>query len=130
MIYYIIMGWYLHAPKRQEGCGVSCLKCGKKTAEDQSFCAACLEAMEPYPVKSDVHLQLPNRTDSPAAKKSPRKRRALSAEEQAARLRRRVRVLSLLSALLLALLIVCAGLLAQGWIAAGDLKIPLFDCFT
>lgn len=130
MIYYIIMGWYLYAPKRQEGCGVSCLKCGKKTAEDQSFCAACLEAMDAYPVKSDVHLQLPNRINSTAAKKASRKRRGQSAEEQAASLRRSVRYLTVLSVLLLALLVVCAGLLVQGWIAAGDLKIPMFDCFT
>jgi uncharacterized membrane protein YvbJ len=109
---------------------MSCLKCGKKTAEDQSFCAACLEAMDAYPVKSDVHLQLPNRINSTAAKKASRKRRVQSAEEQAASLRRSVRYLTVLSVLLLALLVVCAGLLVQSWIAAGDLKIPMFDCFT
>jgi hypothetical protein len=53
-----------------------------------------------------------------------------SAEEQAASLRRSVRYLTVLSVLLLALLVVCAGLLVQSWIAAGDLKIPMFDCFT
>ena len=109
---------------------MSCLKCGKKTAEDQSFCLACLETMDAYPVKSDVHLQLPNRADAPTSKKSPRKRRALSAEEQMAGLRRKVRRLTGLSALLLALLILCAALLAQNWIAAEGLKLPLFDCFT
>ena len=127
LYYYGVV--YLH-PERQEDCGVGCLKCGKKTAEDQSFCAACLEAMEPYPVKSDVHLQLPNRTDAPAVKKASRKRRALSSKEQVASLRRRVRHLTVMMVVLLVLLVVCAGILLQNWIAAGDLRIPIFDCFT
>lgn len=109
---------------------MSCLKCGKKTAEEQSFCPTCLEAMDAYPVKSDVHIQLPNPEASSASKKTLRKRRAMSAEEQAASLRRRVRQLTALSVILLVLLAVSVTLLIQGWIAAGDLRIPMFDCFT
>lgn len=110
---------------------MSCLKCGKKTEEEQSFCQACLDAMDAYPVKSDVAIQLPNRAVSPVPKKTARKRRAMSAEEQAASLRRRNRVLTALAAIMLILLVATAALLLlQSRIVAGDLKLPMFDCFT
>ncbi len=109
---------------------MSCLKCGKKTAEEQDFCPACIEAMEDYPVKSDVHVQLPSRDNASALKKSPRKKRTISAEEQLVSLRRRNRRLTALLIVVAALLIASGLLLTQSWLAAGDLKIPLFDCFT
>ena len=109
---------------------MGCLKCGKKTAEEQSFCAACLEAMDAYPVKPDVHIQLPNRAATPAPKKNLRKRRAMSAEEQTASLRRKNRQLTALAVVLLLLLAVTVALLLQGIIATGDWRIPVFDCFT
>lgn len=109
---------------------MGCLKCGKKTADEQSFCQACLEAMDAYPVKSDIRVQLPNRAASPVPKKTARKRRAMSAEEKTASLRRRIRQLTALTIILLVLLAVSVALLIQGWIATGDLKLPMFDCFT
>jgi len=63
-----------------------CLKCGKKTKEDHVFCDKCLTTMEAYPVKPDVHIQLPNRSAAAAAKKAGPKRRQLTAEEQVVQL--------------------------------------------
>ena len=109
---------------------MSCLKCGKKTAEEQDFCPACIEAMEAYPVKSDVHVQLPSRSNSAAFKKTSRKKRTISAEEQLASLRRSNRWLTALLVVVAALLVVSVLMLLQSWLATEGLKIPLFDCFT
>ena len=109
---------------------MGCLKCGKKTADEQGFCPACLEAMEAYPVKSDIRIQLPNREKDFASKKNAQKKRSVSAEEKLASLRKRNRWLT---ALLIAAVILLAAsllLLAQSWIATGGLKIPILDCFT
>ncbi len=47
-----------------------------------------------------------------------------------ASLRRKVRWLTILCVVLLALLAVGAAMLVQSWIATGVLRIPIFDCFT
>ncbi len=101
-----------------------CLKCGKKTDEEQSFCQACLEAMEAYPIKSDVHIQLPNRGKPAAPKKAARKRRPASAEEQMASLRKISRWLTILCVILLLLLAVCVALLLQYRFTKGGLTLP------
>ena len=87
-----------------------CLKCGKKTKENRVFCDRCLTTMEAYPVKPDVHIQLPNRSAAAAAKKAAPKRRQLSAEEQVTQLNKRVRVLALL-VVVLSLLVCLLGFL-------------------
>ena len=68
---------------------MQCLKCGKETKNEQVFCSQCLAVMEAYPVKPDVHIQLPKHADRVLPKKSGKKRRASSLEEQIAHLRRR-----------------------------------------
>ena len=87
---------------------MACMKCGKKTKEDQVFCTECLEVMAAYPVKRDIHIQLPNRPVRPVQKRSGKKRRTLTPEEQVVYLRNRNRrlklALTLMSLLLLALL--------------------------
>lgn len=91
---------------------MACLKCGKKTKDEQVFCAHCLEVMENYPVKRDVHIQLPNRPDAAAQKKHSRKRRNLTADEQVAQLRWKLRQQSAIMAVLIfALLFTAATLL-------------------
>lgn len=87
---------------------MNCLKCGKKTKDEQVFCPQCLETMEAYPVKPDVHVQLPNRRAPAAPKKSGHKRRPLTVEEQVVLLRHRVRRLSV-AAVVLALMVCAAG---------------------
>lgn len=68
---------------------MACLKCGKKTADEQVFCPACLAVMEAYPVKPILHIQLPNRKERPLPKRSGRKRLALTMEEQLSLLKKR-----------------------------------------
>ena len=82
---------------------MACLKCGKKTKDEQVFCPECLGSMDAYPVKRDIHIQLPNR---PVDTIQKRKRRILTPEEQVAYLRTRIRrqriVLAVLTLALLA----------------------------
>ena len=86
---------------------MACMKCGKKTKDDQVFCPDCLKVMEAYPVKRDIHIQLPNRPTHPVSKRSGKKRRNLTPEEQVAYLQSRVRRQKFTIALLF-LLLICA----------------------
>ena len=95
---------------------MACLKCGKKTKDEQSFCPRCLEIMETYPVKADVHIQLPNRPEWPDGKKPPRKRRPLSVEEINGLLRKRIRRLRRIALILAVLLCAAAFLLVKDWL--------------
>ena len=102
---------------------MACLKCGKKTKDEQSFCPRCLEVMENYPVKPDVHIQLPKHTDRLLSKKSGKKRRASSLEEQIAHLRRRNR--RLVAALLAMVFLLGAAvyLLARATVSTEDTEL-------
>ena len=92
---------------------MECLKCGKKTKDEQVFCPRCLESMEAYPVRPDIHIQLPNRPVADTQKKSGKKRRSLSPEEQVVYLRRRSRRLAVLCVALAAVLCVTAAMLTH-----------------
>ncbi len=100
-----------------------CLKCGKETKNEQVFCAQCLAVMDTYPVKPDVHIQLPNRAAQDLSKKSAKKRRTLSPEEQITILRKRNR--RLMAALLaMVLLLGAAGyLLARATATTEDTEL-------
>ena len=87
---------------------MQCLKCGKETKHEQVFCAQCLAVMDTYPVKPDVHIQLPKQADREFSKKSGKKRRLPSLEEQIASLRRKNRRLG--AALLLVVLLLGAAI--------------------
>ena len=100
---------------------MACIKCGKKTKDEQTFCPQCLEVMERYPVKADVHIQLPNRPDAPV-RKNARKKRAVPAEEQVIVLRRRLRRLTLVTLCLAVLLGAAVFLLVKNHLEAD--KIP------
>lgn len=54
---------------------MACMKCGKDTQDGWMFCPHCLEVMEAYPVKPDIHIQLPVRNRVAAPKKQTRKTR-------------------------------------------------------
>ena len=90
---------------------MACLKCGKKTKDAHVFCPACLTAMEAYPVKPDLHVQLPNRKERELPKRSNRRRRVLSPEEQLFFLKKRQRRLIAAIVLLVILLGAALGLL-------------------
>lgn len=92
---------------------MECLKCGKKTKDEQVFCERCLEMMEAYPVKRDIHVQLPSRPTAAAPKKTGKRRRNLSPEEQAVYYRRRSRRLAILSVLLAVVVCVTAAMLVH-----------------
>ena len=87
---------------------MECLKCGKNTKDEQVFCPQCLSVMEAYPVRPDVHIQLPNHAAREQAKKVGKKRRTTTPDEQIAALRRKNRRLSVLI-LVLVLLLGVAG---------------------
>ena len=46
---------------------MSCLKCGRETAEDNVFCEACLENMAAHPVKPGIRVTIPKRPKSEPA---------------------------------------------------------------
>ena len=102
---------------------VSCLKCGKETRNEQVFCSQCLAVMERYPVKTDVHIQLPKQTERDLPKKSGKKRRTLSQEEQILILRKRNRRLVAIL-LAMALLLGAAGyLLVRATVSTEDTEL-------
>ena len=109
---------------------MNCLKCGNKTKGDQVFCSHCLEVMETYPVKPDVHVQIPSRRTLPAPKKSWRRRKNLTLEEQIELLRRRVHRLTALTALLAILLGVTAAMLFHTVNNNGELELDLGKNYT
>lgn len=65
-----------------------CLRCGKETPEEHVFCESCLQAMEQYPVKPGIPVQLPNRPVAAPSKKTGKKIRNLPVEEQLEHLRK------------------------------------------
>ena len=101
---------------------MACLKCGKKTKDDQSFCPRCLEVMEQYPVKKDVHIQLPNRPEV-TVKKATRKRRVLSYEEATVLWRKRTKRLAATVLVLIVLLGAAVFLLVKGWLTEDALPV-------
>lgn len=89
---------------------MTCMKCGKETSENQVFCDHCLDVMQQYPVKPDAHVHLPkNSASHEPAKKSAKKKRIPSPEEQISSLKLRVLRLRLAVVVLLFLLCVVGG---------------------
>ncbi len=83
---------------------MKCMKCGRETESDQAFCTDCLEEMNRYPVRPDVHVQLPIRSQAAAVRKPPSRRRVLTPEEQIRRLKKRLWIMSGILAVTIALL--------------------------
>ena len=96
---------------------MNCMKCGKKTKDEQVFCPACLTAMETYPVRPDVRVQLPNRQKTAPAKKTGRRSYAIPAEEQVSHLRKALRRAVAFCVLLAVLLCAAGALLLQHYLA-------------
>lgn len=80
---------------------VQCMKCGKEIYADCVFCQECLTEMEKYPIKPGTVVTIPKQ---PERKKAPA-RPAVTPEQRIEGLRRRIRVLSWLLTVTLALLI-------------------------
>ena len=80
---------------------MNCMKCGVEIPENQVFCDHCLSVMDDYPIKPDAHIHLPKReTPVEAPKRSNKKKRTISPEEQISALRMKVLRLRLAAAVL------------------------------
>ena len=88
-----------------------CLKCGTDIPNNAVFCDSCLEDAKAYPVKPGTPIKLSFREDPPAVHATATPRRILSPSEQNQRLRRTIRKLHFLVALLSILLLGVAGML-------------------
>ena len=95
---------------------MTCVKCGKNTEDEGLFCARCLEGMEAYPVKPDVHIQLPVRIGENPSKKQNRKNRIDPKDARIAVLQRQNR---LLWAVVVVLLLAVGALLIRGGLLPG-----------
>ena len=102
---------------------MKCLKCGKELKDQNVFCRHCLDLMEAYPVKSDVHIHLPNRTETPAPKKFWIKRRKLSVGERLKHLRQANRWLVIAVLVLSLLLIIVSAYLGHAIASQKDTNI-------
>lgn len=86
-----------------------CIKCGKETKGSDVFCQDCLLVMQTQPVKPGTAVHIPVR---PASKKPASRKKALSPEEQTAKLRKHLRQLRwTIFALILALAVTTASTL-------------------
>lgn len=84
-----------------------CMKCGREVDEGQVFCLECQLEMEKYPVRPGTVVLLPKRTENSFVKKVPVKRRSgPTHEEQIRSLKKRLRVMTILWMVTLALLAV------------------------
>lgn len=70
-----------------------CAKCGRETEEKTVFCQKCLDVMALYPVKPGTSIQLPQRPPV-AAKKTPTRKKKLTAEDLVIRQRKAIRWLT------------------------------------
>lgn len=104
---------------------MKCMRCARETAPQQVFCNACLEDMARYPVRSDTPIYLPVRKPKEAPRKKSRLfRRERTAEEMVMILRKRVKVLTALTVILVMML---SAAMAGVWLAkkqGADLSIP------
>ena len=92
---------------------MNCIKCGRETGEDQVFCEQCLKEMENYPVKPGTAIRIPTHEPREEVKKQPKRKTVLPPSEQIQRLRKKVRALRVVLALML---LICAGLcFVIGW---------------
>ena len=84
------------------------MKCGREIALGQAFCKDCLADMADYPVKSDTPIQIPSPPPSVhTTRRSSHTRRGKKPEEQLAKLRKLVRLQTII--LIVLTLLIAAG---------------------
>jgi len=101
-----------------------CMKCGKETQSNQVFCESCLQVMDAYPEKPDAAIQLPNRHQQPAVKKSAHRKKAIPLEEQVLQLKKANRRLSWACMIFAWLLSFCIGMAIYQLTAPKDNQSP------
>lgn len=82
---------------------MNCMRCNRDIEDGQVFCAQCLEVMKNSPVNPGTAIRIPRRPD-PQPRRAVR-RKTLSEEEQIRILKKRLRILTWLFAIVLTLLI-------------------------
>ena len=92
---------------------MACIKCGKDTANGAEFCAECLAEMAHYPVKPGTPVILPKRTEQVYVKHN--KKKVLKPEQQVLHLKKRIRILTGISIVLLLLLAAAVALIWLMW---------------
>ena len=90
-----------------------CMKCGREIPEQQVFCRDCLEDMKNHPVKANVTVQLPPRTEAPVVKKKPRRYRDAKPEELLRHQKLLIRCLCAALAVSVAAVVLLAGMLLE-----------------
>ena len=86
------------------------MRCGNETEGKAVFCPECLEEMERYPVKPGTLIHIPVRSE-PDSRKTAKKRRELTVEEQLANAQHLLKALFITTLCLLGALIVTGTLL-------------------
>ena len=91
---------------------MNCMKCGKELKNSGVFCESCLADMEKYPVKSNITIQLPNRSAPAPVRKRARRQKYIKPEDQIRHLKKvRNWLVVLLMAALLAFAVTSAMVL-------------------
>ena len=93
---------------------VNCMRCGKETEGKAVFCPECLEEMERYPVKPGTPVHIPSQPN-PEVRKTVKKKKELSIEEQLVHAQQAVKALFITSLCLLVALIVAVVLLLSSF---------------
>ena len=92
---------------------MNCMKCGVEIPETQVFCDHCLEVMAECPVRPGIHVHLPKRAKVvEVPKKSAKKKRTPSTEEQLSALKLKVLRLRLLAVILAFVICLLGSVLA------------------
>lgn len=90
----------------------TCLKCGSKIKEDAAFCDDCLTVMDQYPVKPGTVALLQSRPQRPE-RKVPENYRETVSKAQLAQANKTIRLLTILTLILSALLLTAVGFLIE-----------------
>ncbi len=80
---------------------MKCMKCAKRIAVGQVFCADCLTDMEKHPINPDTPVVLPPRAYSNATKRAAAHRKSKRPEEQMAAMRAWIATLTVMVVALL-----------------------------
>ncbi len=92
---------------------MGCLKCGRKTENNQVFCPACQEVMRQHPIKPGTIVHIPRRSAPTSDKTASETQWETTPAGQVDRLRRSVRWLTAAIVVLSLLLCITAGMLIR-----------------
>lgn len=89
---------------------MNCMKCGTEIREPEVFCEKCRAEMEKYPVKPNISIQLPHRSEAAPVKKKVKKQHYTKPEDQIRHLKIKLRWITLTLAVTLAAFLLLAFL--------------------